>query len=131
MTRSDLKKLIKECINEVIYSKEEMGRKNPFHGHSTVSGWLLKNGEFKWAQSISSHDDLAISLGYKSIEDLRDNHGAIRVWADGDEKIITLSVDRFNDMSPRLQNRVEDLALEYSAAIRDDRGNIVVDYRDQ
>ena len=120
---------LKELLMEIIYSAEEMTRKNPFYGTNTSSGWLLKNGEFKWAKSISSHDDLAKSLGYKNIEDLRDNHGAIRVWSDGDERIISLSVDRFSYLSPKLQARVEDLAIEYSAAIRDDRGNIVVDYR--
>ena len=130
MTRDDLKSLIRECISEVLYSQAEMTRANPFYGTNTSSGWLLPDGRFYWAKSISSHDDLAKSLGFQSIEDLRDRHHGIRVWADGDDKVITLSVDRFNELSTKLQQRVEDLAIEYSAAVRDDRGNIIIDYRD-
>jgi len=130
MNKKQLSQLIKECIREIMYTDMQMSRKNPFLGDRTTSGWLLKNGEFKWAGSINSHDDLAKSLGYKNIEDIRDIHGGIRIWADGSEKIITLSVDRFEDLSRRLQSHVENLAIEYKAAIRDDRGNIIADYRD-
>jgi len=112
-------------------SKESTERADPFVGQRIVSGWLLSDGQFRWGRNLADHEPLAQFLGFKSIEDLRDNHGAVRVWADGSEKLISFDPDRWNDMSGRQRSSIDDLAIEAKAAIRDGRGNIIEDYRDQ
>ena len=111
-------------------SKESTERADPFVGQRIVSGWLLSDGQFRWGRNLADHEPLAQFLGFKSIEDLRDNHGAVRVWADGSEKLISFDPDRWNDMSGRQRSSIDDLAIETKAAIRDGRGNIIEDYRD-
>ena len=110
-----------------------MKRDNPFLGTRTVSGWWLPGpkGGFRWARAFSEHDDLARALGYSGIEDLRDNHGGVRVWADGECKEITISADKFSDLPSDAQEDVEALARRYSASVRDDCGRTFIDYRDQ
>ena len=110
-------------------SSTDMDRKNPFDSGPIGSGWLLKNGTFKWANSISSHDALARKLGFKNIEDARDNGGLIRSWADRDDRIITVGVDEFSELNKKQQDAIEKIAKINNGAIRDDRGNIVIDHR--
>lgn len=109
------------------FTKESVERKNPFKGSRIVSGWLTADGDFKWGNALADHEGLAQHLGFKSIEDIRDNHGALRVWADGEERIVTFNADRFSEL-PRLQRvALEDMAAEHGAALRDDRGNLLSD----
>lgn len=105
----------------------DIHRKNPFFGASTVSGWLTRSGEFLWAQSHSSHEELAKHFG-KTMDDMYKS-GAIRIWSDGRERILTVGVDRMSELSSIMKRKIEDVAVEFSSAIRDDRGNIVDDYR--
>ena len=123
------------CDPDVIESVDagSMTRDNPFLGTRTVSGWWLPGpkGGFRWARAFSEHDDLARALGYSGIEDLRDNHGGVRMWADGESHEITISADRFSDLPSDAQEDVEALARRYSASVRDDCGRTFIDYRDQ
>ena len=112
-------------------TKESVERANPFLRGRIVSGWLLPDGQFRWGRNLADHEALAQFLGFKSIEDLRDKNGAVRVWADGDDKTITFDPDTFMDMSSRQRSALDDLAIETKASLRDARGNIIEDYRDQ
>lgn len=106
-------------------------RAEPFDSGPIGSGWLDKDGNFQWAAAVASHDTLAQKLGFKNIEDAQKRGGLIRSWADRDDRVFTVGVDQFSELSPRQQKRVEDLAIENRGAVRDDRGNIVLDYRDE
>ena len=87
----------------------------------TGSGWIFPDGESKFAGSFSAHDELAKQNGFGGLETAR-SKGALRVWLDGEEKVLTLSVDALSELTPTQERAVSRLARDYDVDVRLDTG---------
>jgi hypothetical protein len=87
----------------------------------TGSGWIFPDGKSKFAGSYSAHDELAKQNGFGGIETAR-SKGALRVWLDGEEKVLTLSVDALSELTPTQERAVSRLARDYDVDVRLDTG---------